>query len=185
MKKILVILAHPTFEISRGNKALVDAVNDLSSVTVHNLYGQYSNWQLDVEYEQQLLKQHDLIILQYPLQWYSVPPLLKKWMDDVFTYGFAYGETGTSLQGKELMPVVTTGGLREMYVAGGAINFTISEFLRPVQQTAIYCGMNYKTPFIVFGFLPKQLGIPGAITDEQLFREANHYRQLLQTYSTV
>jgi glutathione-regulated potassium-efflux system ancillary protein KefG len=185
MKKILIILAHPTFGRSRGNKALVDAVRDLSSVTIHNLYESYPNWSIDSEHEQQLLKQHDLIIFQHPLHWYSVPPLLKKWMDDVLTYGFAYGETGIALKGKELMPVITTGGLKEMYVAGGAINFTIGEFLRPVQQTAVYCGMSYKTPFIVFGFLPEELGIPGAITDEQLLQAANHYRQLLQDYSTV
>ena len=42
-------------------------------------------------------------------------------MDDVLTYGFAFGASGTALKGKDLMPVVTTGGLSEMYVAGSAI----------------------------------------------------------------
>jgi glutathione-regulated potassium-efflux system ancillary protein KefG len=184
MKKILIILAHPNFAESRGNKALVEAVQQLSSVKIHNLYERYPNWQIDVQVEQELLRHHHLIVLQHPLQWYSVPPLLKKWMDDVLTYGFAFGEAGTTLKGKELMSVVTTGGLSEMYVAGGAVNFTMSELLRPTQQTANFCGMSYKTPFVVYGFLPKALGIPGAISDEQLLQESNRYKQLLQQYIT-
>lgn len=179
MKKVLIVLAHPNFAESRGNKALVEAVQDLTSVTTHDLYKRYPNWQIDVQAEQNLLRQHDLIVLQHPLQWYSVPPLLKKWMDDVLTLGFAYGKEGIALQGKALMAAITTGGLSDMYVAGGAINFTISEFLRPIQQTANYCSLDYKPPFVVHGFLPGELRIPGAITDEQLHQEAQRYKQLL------
>ena len=122
-------------------------------------------------------------MLQYPLQWYSVPPLLKRWMDDVLTYGFAFGTGGTALQGKDLMPVVTTGGTSDMYVAGGAVNFTISEFLRPIQQTANYCGMFYRTPFVVHGLFPKVVNVPRTITDEQVFEEAKKYQHLLRQYS--
>ena len=68
MKKVLVLLAHPNFKDSRGNKALVDAVQNLPCVTLHNLYDAYPNWTIDVEFEQQQLKQHDLIVLQFPLQ---------------------------------------------------------------------------------------------------------------------
>jgi glutathione-regulated potassium-efflux system ancillary protein KefG len=182
MKNILVILAHPNFAESRGNQALIKAVQMLSVVKIHNLYERYPNWQIDVQVEQELLRHHDLIVLQYPLQWYSVPPLLKKWMDDVLTYGFAFGTDGNALQGKELMPAVTIGGTSDMYVAGGAVNFTISEFLRPIQQTANYCGMTYKTPFAVHGLLPKALGVPGTITDEQVLEAAERYQHLLQKY---
>lgn len=182
MKNVLVILAHPNFAESRGNQVLIEAIQMLSSVKIHNLYERYPTWQIDVQVEQELLRHHDLIVLQYPLQWYSVPPLLKKWMDDVLTYGFAFGKDGTALQGKELMPVVTTGGTSDMYVAGGAVNFTISEFLRPIQQTASYCGTSYKTPFVIHGLFPKILAVPGTITDKQLFEESKRYQHLLQEY---
>lgn len=182
MKKVLVILGHPNFAESRGNKALIEAIQTLPSVKIHDLYEQYPNWQIDIQVEQELLRHHDLIVLQYPLQWYSVPPLLKKWMDDVLTYGFAFGADGTALQGKGLMPVVTTGGTSNMYIAGGAVNFTISEFLRPIQQTADYCRMNYKTPVAVHSLLPKALEVPGMITDEQLLEESKRYHHLLQQF---
>ena len=183
MKNVLVILAHPNFAESRGNKALVEAIQTLQSVKIHNLYERYPNWQIDVQVEQELLRHHDLIVLQYPLQWYSVPPLLKKWMDNVLAYGFAFGTGGTALQGKDLMPVVTTGGTSDMYVAGGAVNFTISEFLRPIQQTANYCSMFYRTPFVVHGLFPEVLDVPETITDEQLLEETKQYQHLLQQYS--
>lgn len=182
MKKALVVLAHPNFGTSRGNKSLIDTIQALPSVKIHDLYERYPNWQIDVQVEQDLLRHHDLIVLQFPLQWYSVPPLLKKWMDDVLTYGFAYGTDGTALHGKELMPAVTAGGLSDMYVAGGAVNFTMSEFLRPIQQTATYCGMTYKTPFVVHGLLPKELGMPGTITDQQVLEAADRYQQILQQF---
>lgn len=185
MKKVLVVLAHPNFAASRGNKSLIEAIRDLPFLKIHNLYEQYPNWQINVQAEQELLRHHDLIVFQHPLQWYSVPPLLKKWMDDVLTYGFAYGTGGTALQGKDLMPVITTGGLQEMYVAGGAVNFTISELLRPIQQTAAFCGMSYKTPFVVYGFLPKELETPGVITNQKLLEEAIRYQVFLQNYVTA
>lgn len=83
MKKALVILAHPNFAESRGNKVLIEAIQSLPFVKIHDLYEQYPDWQIDVQFEQELLKNYDLVVLQYPLQWYSVPPLLKKWMDEV------------------------------------------------------------------------------------------------------
>lgn len=182
MKNVLVILAHPNFAESRGNQALIEAIQMLPSVKIHNLYERYPNWQIDVQVEQERLRHYDLIVFQYPLQWYSVPPLLKKWMDDVLTYGFAFGTDGTALRGKALMPVVTAGGTSDMYVAGGAVNFTMSEFLRPIQQTANYCGMTYKTPFVVHGLFPTVLEVPGTITDKQLLEESKRYQHLLQAY---
>ena len=38
---------------------------------------------------------HDVVIFQFPLFWYSTPPILKQWQDIVLEYGWAYGEGGT------------------------------------------------------------------------------------------
>lgn len=54
MKNVLVILAHPNFAESRGNKALVEAIQTLPSVKTHNLYERYPNWQIDMQVEQEL-----------------------------------------------------------------------------------------------------------------------------------
>lgn len=88
--KIITILAHPDFEASRANRALCLELQR-SGMLIHDLYEAYPDWNIDVEHEQQLLLKHGRIILQFPLYWYSSPPLLKKWFDDVLMHGWAFG----------------------------------------------------------------------------------------------
>ena len=83
--KTLVILAHPNIEASRVNRRLIEEVRKHSEITVHELYSSYHDWVIDVPREQVLLESHDRIVFQFPLYWYSTPPLLKKWQDDVLT----------------------------------------------------------------------------------------------------
>ena len=69
----------------------------------------------------------------------------------VLEFGWAYGPEGTALQDKTCLNVITTGGAREIYCNNGSNNFSINEFLRPFEQTANLCGMNYLPPFAVMG----------------------------------
>ena len=99
--------------------------------------------------EQALLEQVDRVVLQFPFYWYSSPPILKAWIDQVFLSGFAYGHGGNKLHGKELMLVVSTGGPVDSYQAGALNSFTMAEFLTPFQQTALMVGMTYLQPFVL------------------------------------
>jgi NAD(P)H dehydrogenase (quinone) len=45
----------------------------------------------DVKAEQEKLLWADMLILQFPLWWYSMPAILKGWVDRVYAFGFAYG----------------------------------------------------------------------------------------------
>jgi NAD(P)H dehydrogenase (quinone) len=45
----------------------------------------------DVRGEIEKLLWADALILQFPLWWFSMPAILKGWVDRVFAYGFAYG----------------------------------------------------------------------------------------------
>lgn len=74
------------------------------------LYQLYPDFNIDIAAEQAALARADLVIWQHPMQWYSVPPLLKLWMDKVLAHGWAYGHNGIALRGKSLMWAVTTGG---------------------------------------------------------------------------
>ena len=49
--KILVIVAHPSMEQSRANRALIQELNQHENIDVHSLYGEYSDWNIDVERE--------------------------------------------------------------------------------------------------------------------------------------
>ena len=149
--KALVILAHPKIAESRVNSRLIKEVPKHPEITVHELYPAYLDWSIDVPREQDLLEKHDRIVFQFPLYWYSTPPLLKKWQDDVLTYGWAYGSQGKKLQGKELMIATSIGGRQEVYQAGGKNHFTMSEILRPLHATANMCKMTYLPAFVVDG----------------------------------
>lgn len=73
------------------------------------------------------------------MQWYSVPPLLKLWMDKVLSHGWAYGHNGIALRGKSLMWAVTTGGGESHFDIGSFPGFPV--LAQPLQATALYCGM--------------------------------------------
>ncbi len=151
MQQVLLLFAHPKFELSRVNRALIDKVKGKEGVTVHDLYERYPDFNVDVPLEKHLLTEHDVILWHHPFYWYSAPPLLKQWIDLVLEFGWAYGPEGTALQGKQAMNVLTAGGTREVYCGEGKNQYSINEFLRPFEQTARLCGMDYLPPFTVMG----------------------------------
>jgi len=151
MNKILLILAHPRFEKSRANKALLDGVQNLSFITVHDLYERYPDFNIDVAREHELLLQHHIVIWQYPLYMYSPPAILKQWMDLVLELGWAHGKNGNNLAGKLLINTVTTGGSTESYNSQGFNNYQLQEFLRPLEQTARLCKMILLPLFTIQG----------------------------------
>ncbi|GAA0374960.1 NAD(P)H-dependent oxidoreductase [Bacillus horti] len=138
--KTLVIVAHPHLnEGSRANLKKVEALKAQPEITVHSLYESYPNWAINVKQEQQLLLAHERIVLQFPLYWYSVPPLLKKWFDDVMEYGWAFGSNGVQLKGKQFILAISAGGGKADYRAGGYDWFSMSEYMKPWQATIARC----------------------------------------------
>lgn len=107
--KTLVIISHPEISESGSQQFLLSSIPESESVKVHHLEGAYPDSQIDVAAEQQLLKQFDRILFQFPFYWYSSPPMLKQWQDEVLTYGFAYGKNGHALSGKEFGLVLSVG----------------------------------------------------------------------------
>lgn len=150
-KPVLILFAHPAYEKSRVHRALTAAVRDLPAVTFHDLYEAYPDLDVDVPREQALLQAHDVIVFQHPFYWYSVPPLLKQWMDLVLEHGWAYGSTGRALEGKVLQVATTAGGRESAYGPDGLNRFTFREFLRPIEATARLCRMVFTEPWVRAG----------------------------------
>jgi glutathione-regulated potassium-efflux system ancillary protein KefG len=149
----------------------VAAVSDLPGVQLHDLYEAYPDFDIDVGAEQQRLSAADLVVLHHPFYWYSVPPLLKQWIDVVLEHGWAYGREGRALRGKLALSALTTGGGEEAYQHGGFNRFTMRELLAPLEQTLVLCGMTYLPPFIVHG--------THRLTPTDIDRHAADYRQTL------
>jgi glutathione-regulated potassium-efflux system ancillary protein KefG len=148
MASVLVLYAHPAPHKSRINRRLAAAAREVEGVTFRDLYELYPDFVIDVEEEQKLLSAHDVIVFQHPFYWYSAPALVKEYL--VLTYGWAYGEGGTALQGKLMLQAISAGGSEEVYCSQGRNRFTIRQLLAPFDQTACLCGLRYLAPHIVY-----------------------------------
>ncbi|UVI30476.1 NAD(P)H-dependent oxidoreductase [Paenibacillus spongiae] len=147
--KTLVIIAHPNLQESKVNRVWKERLEAESDITIHDLYGAYPSEVLDVQREQQLLLKHDRIVFQFPLYWYSTPPLLKKWQDEVYTYGFAYG-TGNQLRGKEYVLAISAGRPEDSYRPDGFSKYTLEQYLLPLEATVLLTEMLYLPPFVLY-----------------------------------
>lgn len=149
--KIAVNVFHPRLEQSAVNRRWAERLARAPGVTVRHLDALYPDRRIDVAAEQAVLMAHDRIVFQHPFYWYSTPPLMKQWLDEVLTYGWAYGPGGTQLEGKEWLSAISTGGPADSYTAGGYNTFSMSELLKPLQQTANLIGMKFLPPFVQHG----------------------------------
>lgn len=102
--KTLIIVAHPNINESFINKRWIEELNKYPhKYYVHQLYEVYPDENININIEQQLIEKFDKIVFQFPFYWFSSPPLLKKWLDIVLTYGWAYGsKSGYKMKDKKL-----------------------------------------------------------------------------------
>lgn len=116
----------------------------------------------DIAREQDKLRLADAVILQFPMWWFSLPAILKGWVERVYAYGFAYGVGEHSdkhwgdrygegmLAGKRAMLVVTTGGWESHYSPRG-INGHIDDILFPIQHGILfYPGFDVLPPHVIY-----------------------------------
>lgn len=164
MSRILVISAHQDLNQSTSNRLILNTLEEKlgSQVSVRRLTELYPDFNIDVAAEQQALVEADVVVFQFPLFWYNVPAILKKWLDDVWTYGFAYGEGGNKLQGKKLLVSLTTGGVAEVYT--DAVMGNIEDLVKPLKSSATYAGFEWAGVEATFA----QLYIPGVHSDADL-----------------
>ncbi|PKF74032.1 NAD(P)H-dependent oxidoreductase [Chryseobacterium sp. PMSZPI] len=151
--KTLIIIIHPDIEKSVINKKWIEALaKHPEKYTIHQLYKAYPEGKIDILKEQQLMESYDKIVFQFPFYWFSSPPLLKQWLDEVVLYGWAYGSnSGYKLEGKKMTLAVTTGIDEEGYSASGEYKYTMNELFRPYELTFDYIKAEYKEPFVYYG----------------------------------
>ena len=153
MAEILVLAAHPQMHHSRITRQLMHlaAGVDGARIEVRDLYALYPDYFIDVGAEQQALRDARLVVWLHPVHWYSMPPLMKLWLDEVFTFGWAYGPGGQALRGKDLWLVASTGGPPESYRPDGYNRYFFDAFLYPYEQTAALVGMRWLPPLALHG----------------------------------
>ena len=153
MGKTLVIVTHPKLSNSKINKRWIEELNKYpESIVVHDIHKEYPDLEINVKREQELLESVDKIVLQFPFYWFNCPPFLKKWIDEVLSHGWAYGNnSGYKLAGKKFALAITAGIKEEDYKASGRYDFTLEELTRPFEVTFKYVKANYKPLYAFYG----------------------------------
>ncbi len=143
--KTLVIVTHPHMEDSVINKRWVKELEQYpDQFTIHELYKVYPDENINVEQEQALVEAHDHIVFQFPLYWFNSPPLLKKWLDEVLLYGWAYGSTGKVFTDRKVAIAVTVGVSEADYQPEGKYRYTLEQILLPFEMTFDYIHASYQ-----------------------------------------
>lgn len=96
----------------------------------------------------------DLLVLVFPIFWYSVPAQLKGWIDRVFLSGVFYGGTRIydrgGMRGKHAMVVTSLGG-RDYMFGPNSIHGDLKGMLKHLLQGTLgYVGYSVYEPFFAY-----------------------------------
>jgi len=168
MQRVAILLFHPHYGTSRVGRSMANALAAVDGITISDVYARYPDFDIDIEAEQRLCEQHDVLVFQHPIQWYGCPALMKEWLDRVLTYGWAHGPNGTTLADKRWLSAVSAGWPETDYSRGARNGAPLQDFLKPLEQTAKFCGMRWLDPVIAYG--------AARATADQIARYASSYR---------
>lgn len=144
------------FQRRKDPAYLVYALEQRNAVEQHSLAP-------DIQAEIDKVKACDLLILNFPVFWFSVPAILKGWIDRVFVSGIFYGGRRVyargGMSGKRALVCATLGGREHMFGNSG-IHGELTGMLRPLLQGTLgYVGMDVLEPF--FGYHVPYLSLEG------------------------
>ncbi|RLJ72644.1 NAD(P)H-dependent oxidoreductase [Pedobacter alluvionis] len=151
--KILIIVTHPDIKNSVINKRWIEELNKYpNKYLVHQLHEAYPDEKIDVLAEQKLVEQHDKIVFQFPYYWFNCPSLLKKWMDEVLTHGWAYGsKSGYKLAGKKIALAISLGVEKHELRPSEKYKYPLAELTHPFELSFQYVKADYQPPFAYYG----------------------------------
>jgi len=152
MTQMLILLFHPDFQNSRTNRTLAEAAGNRPGTEVVDMQALYPDGRIDADVEVARLLAAERIVLQFPVQWYSTPPLLKAWQDAVLTRMFYihYEAEGARLAGRPLLIAASAGNVPAAYTPSGANLFSLRDLLKPLQATAHRCALAWQEPFLIY-----------------------------------
>ncbi|KXF80214.1 NAD(P)H-dependent oxidoreductase [Enterovibrio coralii] len=150
MSRILLVSGHPDLKASHANIAILNALSNVSDLSVRKLDVLYPSFDIDVAAEQQALVDAELVIFQFPLYWSTYPAIMKQWFDAVFTYNFAFGPEGDKLKGKKVILSITCGATENSYAEGEFNFFALERYLDAAMHPANAAQMDIVDEVITF-----------------------------------
>ncbi|MDO6448507.1 NAD(P)H-dependent oxidoreductase [Oceanobacillus profundus] len=165
MKKLLLINGHDVFQRAKGQ--LTDYMVDLiREECKHHIELKETKIIAGYNTKEEIGKFQwaDIVILQTPIYWFSIPGIVKKYIDDVFvpdiffTKAKKFGRGGLLTQ-KEYMLSVSWGanikafnGSQTSFLEG----YSEDEVLFPIHKIFEYCGLNRLPTFSIYSAMKNQ-----------------------------
>ncbi|PIB12660.1 NAD(P)H-dependent oxidoreductase [Vibrio rotiferianus] len=143
---VLVINGHPNLDRSYANSEILSHFSQNTSWQIANA----TDFTGDIKSEQQRLLSSDLVIIQFPLYWSTFPSVLKEWIDQVFTYGFAFGPNGSQLKNKKVLFSITAGATAESYSESGFNFMPLECYQRAFEHAFKAAEMNIVDTIVTF-----------------------------------
>lgn len=105
----------------------------------------------DIRAELDKLLWCDLLVLNFPVFWFSTPAILKGWIDRIFVSGAVYGgkrfyDRG-GMRGKQALVCATLGGQEHMFAPDGVHGPLEAMLKHLLQGTLAYAGFDVHQPF--------------------------------------
>lgn len=153
----------------------------LSILSEHGHGARTDSLSEDIRDEQDKLRWADVLILHFPMWWFSMPAIMKGWVDRVLTLGFAFDlgkmyEDGL-MSGKRAMIVTSTAGPDISYTAAGRAG-DIEAILWPINNgTLRFCGFDVLPPFVAYSVLTN--------SEEDKQRQIQEYEERLLALETT
>lgn len=185
MKNVLIISGHTDLATSVANKTIIETLEArLPQAEIVKLDELYPNFKINVEAEQLRLLRADIIVLQFPVFWYSAPSILERWMEETFQHGFSHGSTGNKLKGKKLVLSFTTGAPESMYRHKGPMGYTIDEFLPCYKAACRLCQMEF-AGYVYTGGVSYGNRTTPEIVEQQQAESVKHAERLIQKLASL
>lgn len=170
--KILIVFAHPLYEKSRINKIINTYIPSTDEITFHDLYELYPEFEIDIQLERQLILEHDIIVWQFPLYWYSCPALMKQWMDMVLHFKNKDDLDINSMSQKAILPIISVGEMQKTFLDNTPDETSIFDYLLPFKRIVEFSNMKYYPPLLI--------KISKLSSMEDIYKKGEQYRYVLE-----
>ena len=127
-----------------------------------------------IQSEMEKVSWADLLLFQFPDWWYSMPAIMRGWIDRVFAFGFTYDDQHSFenglLLGKKALICMSVGSRQDYFQQ--APERDLMRVLEPIHYGVFkYVGLEVLPPYIVYG--------PGEMSEPERRAALEGYRQYL------
>ncbi len=148
-RQVLILFAHPNSSCSIINLPMFKSLHALDNVTAVDLYADYPDFNISIEQELKRLSEHDIVIFQFPLCWFSTPAILKEWQDAVLIPNHNNASHHTDFSKIDFFCAITVDAQRYLTDRDYVNELKLDQILTPLKLMSKCIGLRYLPPYVL------------------------------------